>query len=172
MAELKYCVDVSIDGYIARKDHTYDFLLPGGEHLNDFMNSFSEYETVLMGRKTYEVGLKAGVVNPDLPVRQIVLSATLASTIDPKIEIISEDAAEVVRQLKANSRKNILISGGASLASSLLKNQLIEKVNLRIHPVIIGSGIPVFYNENNDIRFTLESSKMYTNGVVSSWYKM
>lgn len=54
------------------------------------------------------------------------------------------NAVEVDRQLKANSLKNILISGGASLESSLLKNQLIDKVNLRVHPAIVGSGIPVF----------------------------
>src|SRR5687768_14381619 len=89
MGKLNYCVDVSIDGYIARKNHAYDFLLPGGEHFNEFMNSFSDYEIVLMGRKTYEVGLKAGVVNPDLPVRQIVISSTLTSTVDRRIEIVS-----------------------------------------------------------------------------------
>jgi dihydrofolate reductase len=172
MGSLNYCIDVSADGYIARKNHTYDFLLQGGEHFDEFMNSFSEYETVLMGRKTYEVGLKAGLVNPELPVRQIVISTTLTSTIDRRIEIVSGNAVESVRQLKANSRKNILISGGANLASSLLKNQLIDKVNLRIHPVIVGSGIPFFYTENNDIRLAVESSKTYTNGVVSVWYEI
>jgi dihydrofolate reductase len=171
MGKLNYCVDVSIDGYIARKDHTYDFLVQNGEHLNEFMNSLSDDEVALMGRKTYEVGLKAGIVNPDLPIRQIVISATLTSTIDRRIEIVSSDVVEAVRQLKGNSRKNILISGGANLASSLLKNQLIDNVNLRIHPVVIGTGIPVFYTENNDIDLTLGSSKTYSNGVVSLWYK-
>jgi dihydrofolate reductase len=170
MGKLNYCVDVSIDGYIARKDHTYDFLVQNGEHLNEFMNSLSDYEIALMGRRTYEVGLKAGVVNPDLPIRQIVISSTLTSTIDRRIELISGNVVETIRLLKANSRKNILISGGASLASSLLKNQLIDNVNLRIHPVVIGTGIPAFYIENNDIHLKLAASKTYSNGVVSLWY--
>lgn len=172
MSMINYCIDISIDGYIARRDHSYDFLLQEGEHLNEFLSSFSQYGTVLMGRKTYEIGLKAGIVDPALPVRQIVISSTLTSTIDRRIEIVSKNVVDTVRQLKSKTAKDILIAGGASLASSLLKEQLIDKVNLRLHPVMIGMGISVFNNTGKDIRFIFESSKSYPNGVVSLWHKV
>ncbi|MBS1811245.1 MAG: hypothetical protein JST84_23985 [Acidobacteria bacterium] len=64
MRKLKYHVACTVDGYIAREDGTFDGFLTEGEYVTDYLESFNTYDIVLMGRKTYEVGLKLGVTNP------------------------------------------------------------------------------------------------------------
>jgi dihydrofolate reductase len=170
MRKLRYSVECSLDGFIARENHSYDFLLSEGEHVDDFIKSLYHYDIALMGRKTYEIGLEAGVINSSLSLQQYVVSNTLVQTIDPRIKILSGDVAKVIQSLKEEGGKDILLSGGAELAFALLQKQLIDEISLRIHPVIIGSGIPVFSKISRDVRLRAYSHKQYNNGIILTSY--
>ena len=166
MRKLKYCVDCSLDGFIARMDHTYDFLIQEGEHFNEFMESMKTYDIALMGKNTYQLGVKAGVVDPSLNIQQFVISSSLDKTIDDRIKIMSKNISKFVSRLKHEKGNDILLSGGSILATNLLKETLIDEIQLRIHPVMVGSGIPVFGSHNQTISLQLLSQRSYSNQVM------
>jgi dihydrofolate reductase len=171
MRKLKYCVDCTLDGFIARHDHSYDFLPSEGEHLTDFLETINQFDIALMGRNTYEVGLKAGVIDPSLSMRQYVISSSLTRTIDERIKIISSDIKKFVIGLKSEKGKDILLSGGSILATKMLSENLIDELQLRVHPVLIGSGIALF-NKHEDVSVRLIQQKEYSNAVVLNVYSI
>ncbi|HEX6730694.1 MAG TPA: dihydrofolate reductase family protein, partial [Pyrinomonadaceae bacterium] len=83
-----------------------------------------------------------------------------------KIELVSKDAADFVRKLKAQEGKGICVIGGGLLAKSLFEADLIDEVGINIHPVLLGSGIPIFHEMPRQIDLELISSQQLSNGCV------
>ncbi len=166
MRSLKYCVDCSLDGFIARDDHSYGFLIREGEHFDEFIESMKTFDIALMGKTTYDVGLKAGVIDPSLNLQQFVISSSLDKTVDDRIKIISKNASKFVSRLKSEKGNDILLSGGSTLATNLLNENLIDEIQLRIHPVIIGSGIRLFGSHSKTVSLQVRRQKLYSNHVM------
>lgn len=174
MRELKYYVACTIDGFICREDGSIDcFMREGlkeGEHVTDYLDSFKRFDVVLMGRKTYEVGLKAGVTNPYPTMTSYVFSRTLKESPDKRVTLIRENAVEVVRELKNKPGKDIYLCGGGDLAATLLAEGLIDEIILKLNPLLLGSGIPLFSRNIHLTELELTRSKVYGNGVVLLHY--
>ena len=128
-------------------------------------------DTVVMGRRTYEVALRSGMSSYP-GVKNYVFSRTLKESPDKKVEIISDDAAEFVRTLKAQAGKDICVMGGGLLAKSLFEASLIDEIGLNIHPVLLGSGIPLFHEMNHQIDLELLDCKPFKNGCVYVSYRV
>lgn len=163
----------SLDNYIARTDGAIDWIL-GGEEANSAMTDFwKNIDTVVIGRRTYEPVLKSGKPFPTFPgVKNYVLSRTLKGSSDKNVEIIGEDAVEFVRKLKTEEGKDIFIMGGGLLARPLFEANLIDEVVVNIHPVLLGSGIPLFHEMKHQIDLELIKCKSYKNGCVSATYRV
>ncbi len=158
----------SLDNFIARKDDTVDWLLWGKE-VNSIMKSFwKTIDTVVMGRRTYEVASSGGYPG----VRNYVFSRTIKKSPDKRIEIISEDAADFVRKLKSEKGKGICVMGGGVLAQSLFDADLIDEIGFNIHPVLLGSGIPLFHKMKKQINLELLECKQLENGCVVLTYRV
>jgi dihydrofolate reductase len=123
---------------------------------------------VLMGRKTYEVGLKVGVTNPYPQMQQYVFSRTIAASPDPNIELISIDPVAVVQELKQQQGKDIWLCGGGDLATTLFSE--IDELILKVNPLLLGSGIPLFAGIFNQTPLELVNSKVYNNGFMLLHY--
>jgi dihydrofolate reductase len=171
MRQLHYCIESSLDGFIARPDHAYDFLPAAGPHQERFLESLAGYDTNLMGLKTYELGVEAGILRADGNLKHYVVSTSLQKTIDPAIEILRDDVLTAIRRLKAEPGRNILLTGGSLLASGLLAAGLIDEVRLRVIPVLIGNGIPLFSRIDGDVSLRLREHEAYANGVVLNVYR-
>jgi dihydrofolate reductase len=143
MRKVTFGVANSLDNYIARKDHAVDWLLWGKEAASVTTKFWKTIDTVVMGRKTYEVALKSGTASYP-GVKNYVFSRTMRESPDEAVEIISEDAAGFVRKLKNQEGKGICVMGGGELAKSLFEANVIDEIGLNIHPVLLGSGIPLF----------------------------
>ncbi|MEU7301535.1 dihydrofolate reductase family protein [Streptomyces sp. NPDC007206] len=160
MRKLTYYVAASLDGYIAGPDGGYDFLPFEGEVQEAILAEYPEtmpvhvrgplgltatpprhFDTVIMGRGTYEPALKAGITSPYAHLMQYVVSRTLHTT-DPDVEIIADDPTALVRELKEQDGMGIWLAGGGKLAGAL-RNEIDELV-IKHNPVVIGSGIPLF----------------------------
>jgi dihydrofolate reductase len=165
----------SLDNYIAREDDAVDWLMWGRE-ASSFMTEFwKTIDTVVMGRRTYEVALKhtkGGRSNPYPGVKSYVFSRTLEKSQDKSVEIIKTDAAEFVRDLKTLAGKDICVMGGGLLGKSLLEADLIDEVGFNIHPVLLGRGIPLFHEMSHQINLELLDCKPFKNGCVYVVYRV
>lgn len=188
MRKLIYFVACTVDGFIAREDGSFDWFLSEGEHFADLFKNFPEtipahlrdvagvhaenkhFDAVLMGRQTYEVGVKVGVTNPYPQMRQYLFSRSLKESPDAAVELVSGDAASKVRELKQSSGKDIWLCGGAELAGQLFTE--IDELILKVNPVVIGAGIPLFRGEVQTTAVEVLESKSYRNGFRIDRYRM
>ncbi len=164
----------SLDNFIARKDDAVDWLLWGDEAASYMKEFWKTIDTVVMGRKTYEVALRlskgGGGAYPG--VKTYIFSRTLKKSRGKKVEIISTDAAEFVRDLKNQEGKDICVMGGGLLAKSLFEANLIDEIGFNIHPVLLGQGIPLFHEMNHQIDLELIDCKPFKNGCVLVSYRV
>ncbi|MCI0691846.1 dihydrofolate reductase family protein [candidate division KSB1 bacterium] len=166
----------SLDNYIARKDGSTDWLFMGQEtDAKETASITTEFwktiDTVVMGRKTYEVALRSGTTSYP-GVKNYVFSRTMKKSPDKKVKIISIDAAEFVRHLKNQKGKGICVMGGGLLAKSLFEANLIDEIGFVILPVLLGSGIPLFHEMNHQIDLELLDCRTFKNGCVFVSYRV
>lgn len=149
MRKVTYGAACSLDGFIAAADGGVDWL----QYSDDVQSIMADYwgriDTLLMGRKTWEVASRAGEgqdMSSDIMqgITSYVFSRTLEEIRAPGVHLVSEDAGEFVRRLKRSAGKEICVFGGGDFARSLFRADVIDAVGLNIHPVLLGSGIPLF----------------------------
>ncbi|MER7759834.1 dihydrofolate reductase family protein [Streptomyces sp. NPDC097619] len=102
----------------------------------------THFDTVLEGRRSYEIGLAAGITDAFPHLRHLVFSRTLTESPDPAVRVVAEDPTAVVRALKKEEGKDIWLIGGAELAGALYAE--IDTLVLKVAPLTIGNGIPLF----------------------------
>jgi dihydrofolate reductase len=190
MRELKYYVACTVDGFIARRDGSFDFFLPDGEHVADLLEGFPEtipghlrgaldvsaenrwFDTVVMGRATYEVGRRIGVTSPYPHLAQYVVSRTMPERPDPAVHLVSDDPLAAVRELKRQDGKDIWLCGGGALAAALFPE--IDELILKVNPVLLGDGIPLFdfSSEIAPAALELTESRSYANGFMLTRYRV
>ena len=166
----------SFDNYFARKDDSVDWLMWTDEVAPIMAEFWKSIDTIVMGRRTYEVALRMGVGGGAYPgMKNYVFSRTMKQNPKKKVknlEFISGDAAEFVRKLKAEEGKDICVMGGGLLAKSLFEADLIDEIGFNIHPVLLGSGIPVFHEMDHQINLELLECKGLKNGCVMVTYRV
>lgn len=138
---LRYQVAVSLDGFIAGPNREYDWIVI--DPSIDFAALFEEFDTVVMGRKTYEV-LTAQGGNGAMPgLDVVVFSRTLPAAAHPGVRIFNENPHEIVAALKEKSGRDIWLYGGGTLFRSLLDAGLVDTVEVAVVPVLLGAGVPL-----------------------------
>jgi dihydrofolate reductase len=163
----------SLDNYLARRDHAVDWLLWGEEAAAIMNDYWKTIDTVLMGRKTYEVAVQSAQGGGGYPgMRTYVFSRTLAEGSHEGITIIRRDAAEFVRDLKEQNGRDICLMGGGELARSLFEAGLIDEIGFNIHPVLLGSGIPLFHPLSRQTNLELRECRTFKNGCVYILYRV
>ena len=190
MRKLIYYVACSVDGYIAHTDGSHDGFSQDLEYLTEVFTSFPEtvpahlrdamgiqaanrwFDTVLMGRNTYEIGVQAGVLSPYPHMRQYLFSNTLKESPHPDITLVFDNVSEVVQQLKQEHGKDIWLCGGGKLATSLFEHHLLDRLILKVNPFLMGSGISLFTNVIDQTALTLTDHKAYENGVLMLDYQI
>lgn len=187
MRKLVYYVAITVDGFIARTDGSFDCFVFEGEHFADLIQQFPEtfpghlrtvfgitqpprrFDTVLMGRATYEAGLREGITNPYGHLRQYVVSLTMETSPDPAVELHRSDPLELVRRLKQQDGLDLWLCGGGKLAAAIAPE--IDELILKINPVVIGNGIPLFATGVTPRKLALRKHRTYSNGFVLANYE-
>src|SRR5215204_2926809 len=168
----------SLDNFIARKDGAVDWLMWSDEAAAVMKDYWEKIDTILMGRKTYEVAVSMGAkkskrkrkANPFGGTKTYVFSRTLKEA--EGVEIVSENAAQFVRELKEQDGKEICVMGGGDFARTLFEAGLIDEIGFNIHPVLLGQGIPLFLEMNRQIDLELIESRSFKNGCVLVTYRV
>jgi dihydrofolate reductase len=150
---------MSLDGYIAGPNGEYDWILMDPEI--DFAEMQSQFDTYLIGRKTFEAMAKMGSDVKSLPgIQNIVLSRTLRASDYPHVRVES-DAERVVADLRAKPGKDIAIFGGGELFRSLLAAGLVDRVEVALIPVLLGGGIPLLPPPAGRATLKLRKQRVY-----------
>ncbi len=187
MRELTYLVAVSLDGFIAAPDGDFSAIALEGDHLEMLARDLPDtlpgvlldawgitahgatFDTVLMGWSTYEVGLREGIAEPYPHLREVVVSARHTPPSDA-VQHVTGDPVAAVRVLKAEAQgTGIWLCGGGVLASALREE--IDRLVLKVSPVVLGRGIPLFAEAPEPMPFALERSTPYRSGVVVNEYR-
>lgn len=161
----------TLDSFFAGQDDAMDWLLWGKEVASITSAYWKTIDTVVMGRRTYEVALKSGTTAYP-GVKNYVFSKTMRNSPDERVEIVSSDAAAFVKKLKKQKGKGICVMGGGLLAHSLFEAGVIDEVGLNIHPVMLGSGIPLFHPMGRRMKLELLECTPFKNGCVYVRYRV
>ena len=158
---------VSLDGFIEGPSGEFDWCFSDQDYgMKAFMKSI---DTIFMGRKSYEVALKYEGKNPYPKITTYVFSKTLKEA-GKGTRIVSGVLGDEVRKITAEKGKNIWLFGGASLVTGFLNEGLIDELQLAVHPIILGSGKPLFQGIKDRILFNLKRTKKYSSGLVQLFY--
>lgn len=190
MRSVVYYIAATLDGFIAREDGSFADFPWDDAFVAHLMATYPEtfpapfrpegvsrddnrrFGAVLMGRKTYEVGLADGLTNPYPTLDQFVFSRTLSDSPDPAVTLVGQDATDFVRRLRKTEGAAIWICGGSTLAGSLFDAGLVDELIVKLNPVIFGSGIPLLTPSRRMARLILEGSERFDSGHVILRYSV
>ena len=174
MRTVTYGAACSLDGFIAPADGSMDWL-HFSRDVQQFMAGYwKSIDTVLMGRKTWEASIAmggGGGGGGSKSIATYIFSRTLTS-VGHGAQLVRDDAGEFVRQLKEKPGKGICVLGGGELAQSLLAAGVIDEVGMNVHPILLGSGVPLFRDAGRRIALELTESRVIDGGCVLSTYRV
>ena len=166
---VRYRVAASLDGYIAGPNGEIDWIVHDPNV--DFASIYAGFDTVLLGRTTYELTRQPGT--PPWPAgwRIYVFSRTLNPVDHPDVTVVSRDIVAPVAELRAQPGLDIWLFGGGNLFASLLAAGLVDQVEVALIPVLLGQGIPLLGAEAR-VPLTLVQSDRTDVGIVNLVYNV
>jgi dihydrofolate reductase len=186
MRKLKLQVQMTVDGFIAGQNGEMDWLcFTWSNDIIEYVREITEsVDTILLGRKLAEGFIphwEAVVQDPKNPeyegglkyttTPKIVFTKTLEQSIWNNTEIATGDLLEEISTLKQKAGKDIIVYGGGTFVSALIKNKLIDELHLFINPAAIGNGIPIFKELTALQKFSVVDVKKFECGIITLIYK-
>jgi dihydrofolate reductase len=167
-------IATSADGYIARPDGDLEWLTsrpaPKGFYgMDAFMKSI---DTMLVGRKTYEVSLRLGA-KFDSKSRTFVFSRHSPPVDAPSgVQFVDDPPGRFVRRLRGKPGKDIWLMGGGDLIASFLDENAIDEFVISVVPIFIGDGIPLIARRHSQVALRLRSVERFEDGLVQLHYRV
>lgn len=174
MRTVTYGGACSLDMFIAGPGGAMDWLHWSADAQKIMSDYWPTIDTVLMGRKTYQGAVDGGGggSGTDPCIKTYVFSRTMKQPPAAEVTVVSENAGEFVRALKAQPGKGICLMGGGELARPLFEADVIDEVGVNIHPILLGSGVPLVPGLNRPITLGLISAKPIHGGCVYAHYRV
>lgn len=168
MRDIIYDVAVSLDGFIAAKGGDASAFPHSGEHVTAYGERLQTYDTVIMGRKTYEYAYDFGLppgARAYPHMKHYIFSKTLELPDKSDVEAVRDNWIDKIDTLKSSSGGPIYLCGGGIFAGYLMQHGRIDLLRLKIAPLILGNGIKLFSGLTEPAITRLKTSRAYENGV-------
>ena len=170
MRKVILAVAVSLDGFIEGPQGEYDWCVSYPDY--NFNEFFKRFDTVFVGRKTYEMSSEMEGGPAGFPKFKEYIFSTTLDKVKNGATLIKDDTKAEVEKIKKEKGKDIWLFGGAGLTTSLMNLGLVDELSLAVYPVLLGGGKPLFNNIKERINLTLLYTKAYSTGVVSLTYSL
>ena len=186
MRKVILSIQVTLDGFIEGPNGELDWMTMDEEVWQEVKGLMGAVDTTLFGRVAYQGFANywpAAATNPSSPKNEIdfahwiektpkvVFSKTLDQVDWNNSRLVKENIAEEIARLKRQAGKDILMFGGAGIASTFMKLGLIDDYRINVYPIVLGGGIPLFKDVKDGMNLKLVKSKSFTSGVVGLHYQ-
>ncbi len=170
MRRIRYVVATSLDGYIAGPNGEANWIVMDPEI--DFGELYAQFDTVLVGRRTFEPMVTAG--KAEMPGMEIVVFSTKLRREDhPDVSVVSDNVFEAVDRLRRRPGKDIWLLGGGVLFQNLSALGLVDTVEVAVIPKLIGGGIPLYPPPAQQLELVFKNQRVFAHsGVVSLHYSV
>ena len=185
MRSVTYSLGVSLDGYIAGPDGSFDWGLPDEELFQLTTDEVRGVDVHILGRRLYEAMLYWETVDQSpmldfsttdfaalwkaLP--KVVFSRTLTS-VRGNAHLAADDLAGEIERLRAEPGDGDIAIGGATLAAQVADLDLIDEYRIRVYPVLVGGGIPFFAQHGRRVALKVVENRTLGSGVVYHRYRV
>ena len=170
MRRVLYRVAASLDGFIAGPNGEIDWIVP--DPTFDFASLYAGVDTVLLGRRTYEMTLQPGAPAWPAGWRIYVFSKTLDAARHAGVTVISGNIGAAVAGLRSEPGRDIWLFGGGSLFASLLAANVVDQIEVALMPVLLGGGTPLVSAGAQRSRLILTRSNTSPSGIVNLQYQV
>ena len=167
MRKVVVFIATSLDGYIAGPAGEIGWLFHDQDY--GYAEFYEGVEYIVMGRKTYETALSFEEW-PHPGKRTFVFTRTGGAKGRPDVSFVDEDVRSLVNRLKPGDGGHIWLVGGSELIGAFLEADLLDELVVSIHPVLLGSGIPLVRGASFSKSYRLKSVQEYETGLVQLAY--
>lgn len=175
MRNIVYYVATSIDGFIAGPNDGIGGFVGEGSGVDRYLNDLKSFDTVIMGRRTYEFGYKYGLQPGQSPyphMENYIFSKSLLLD-NPAINVhVREPDLDFIRDLKKIPGADIYLCGGGVFAGWLLDHGLIDMLKIKLNPLILGGGIRLFGDSTREIQTDLLELESHDKGLQINTYRI
>jgi dihydrofolate reductase len=172
MRKVIYGGACSLDGFLAGPGGEIDWLHFSPDVQKIMATTWATADTLLFGRKTWEVAVAQGGGGGMPGVKAYVFSRTLTALPGSGAKLVTSDAGAFVRALRQQPGKDIFVMSGGNLARSLLEADAIDEIGLNIHPILLGAGVPAFLDPGRRVALQLSECRVLDGGCVLVMYKV
>jgi dihydrofolate reductase len=171
MRKVKLFIASSLDCYIAREDGGTDWLYTDADY--GYAKFYDSIDTIIVGRKSYDQSLTFDIY-PYKGKKVYVFSRKKErkNNNEQDVEYIDTNIQDFVTSLTQSIGKDIWLLGGGEIVSVLLNAGLVDEIILSIHPIILGTGIPLLRNIQKEVNLKLENSLSFESGLTQLCYKV
>ena len=166
---------ISIDGYIAGPDEDISMFTANGEGVRQYLKDLEAFDTVIMGRKTYEFGYKFGLEPGRLAyphMKHVIFSSSLKFEHPDKGLRVTDLDLKVIEDLQEEEGSDIYLCGGGELAGWLLEHEKIDLLKIKLNPIILGEGVPLFGRSVKPVHLELQETASYDDGLQIITYQI
>ncbi len=185
MRKLKLQMQITIDGFVAGTNGEMDWMVfDWDDEMKNYVNEITEsVDCIILGRKLAQGFIPSWIsriTNPEtadafahkmVDTPKIVFSRTLEKAEWENTKLAKGDSMQEITQLREQPGKDIIVYGGGSFVSSLIRERLIDEYNLFVNPVALGKGMTIFNDLEDKLNLTLVKSKAFDCGIALLCYE-
>jgi len=175
MRRIIYYVATTIDGYISGPNEDISRFTASGDGVEQYLDDLKAFDTVIMGRRTYEFGYKFGLIPGQLAyphMKHYIFSSTLRlKHCEKGLEVVNLDI-NIVEELQKEEGSDIYLCGGGEFAGWLHENEMIDILKIKLNPILLGQGVRLFGNSTKPVNLELISTEKYQYGLQIITYSI